>query len=304
MKRRCARGFGIAELMVAMALGLIVTLLAFTLLLAASTGQVRLTEAAAVDDAGRYALAVIERAARQSGLHDWNSGAAPDAAVPAVAGLDAASLSSDTHGLDDPRPAAVNGSDVLALRFAGAADGSVTTCAGFAASAAADGWSVFYVGLNARLEPELRCKYRGSGAWSADAVVAGVDSFQVLYGLDTDSSPDGVPNRYVPASEIIALDGALLPEGADEAERARDRRRKSHWKRVVSVKVALMLHGSRPTMSAGPSLYHLFGSAYASHSAGHDVGTRIARKDLADRVRERERRVFSSTILLRNRVLP
>lgn len=304
MKRHCPRGFGIAELLVAMALGLIVTLLAFTLLLAASSGHVRLTEAAAVDDAGRYALAVIERAARQSGLHDWNSGTSPEASagVAAVVGLDAASLSSDTDVIDSPRPAAVNGSDVLALRFASAADGSVTTCAGFTADEAGDGWSIFYVGLNARREPELRCKYRGSGRWSADAVVAGVDSFQVLYGLDTDGTPDGVPNRYVPASELIALDGGLQLEGDTEAERGRDRRRKSHWKRVASVKVALMLHGTRPTAAAtaGPSLYQLFGKTYG----GGDTGTRIARADLAEHVRDRERRVFSSTILLRNRVLP
>lgn len=304
MKRFCSRGFGIAELMVAMALGLVVTLLAFTLLLAASTGHVRLSEAAAVDDAGRYALAVIERAARQSGLHDWNSGAAPDGAgFAAVAGLDAASLSSDTSVLDSPRPAAVNGSDVLALRFAGAGDGSVTNCAGFAVPGNSDGWSIFYVGLNGRRDPELRCKYLGTGRWSADAVVAGVDSFQVLYGLDTDAEPDGVPNRYVPASEIAALDGALVPEGGDAAERARDKRRKSHWKRVVTVKLALMLHGARPTAAAGPSLYQLFGSAYGG-SSGRDTGTRIARNELAEPVRSRERRVFTSTILLRNRVAP
>ena len=48
------------------------------------------------------------------------------------------------------------------------------------------GWSIFYVAANGDGEAELRCKYRGASGWGADAIVRGVDSFQVLYGVDTD----------------------------------------------------------------------------------------------------------------------
>ncbi|QYF93889.1 PilW family protein [Massilia sp. PAMC28688] len=301
MNRGRQRGLGLAELLVAMAIGALVTLLSFTLLLAARSGQLRLAEAAHVDDAGRFALSAIERAVRQGGLAHWErAGDASLARAPAAVGLDAASLSSGTVALSSPLPATVNGSDVLALRFAGSQDGSVVNCAGFTVPATREGWSIFYVGRSARGIAELRCKYQGAGNWSADALVAGVDSFQVLYGLDTDAVPDGVPNRYVNATDIHGRDAALALDGANDTERQRDRLRKTHWKRVVTVKVALMLHGERASGAAGPSLYELFGAAYSQFAGGSDQGTRLLRTDLAPSLRQRERRVFRSTILLRN----
>lgn len=305
MKRQ--RGLTIVELLVAVALGTLVTLLAVTLLVSASAGYAAHTDAASIDDAGRFALAALERAARQSGLEDWeraDAAAADPAGPPHITGLDAASLSSDGDALSNPRPAAVNGSDVLALRFAGSGgpggDGSVSTCAGFSVGAGQDGWSIFYVGLGAGGEPELRCKYRGANNWSAEAVVAGVDSFQVLYGLDTDAVPDGQANRYLTASAILALDAGLRLDGGSDEALARERMRKTHWKRVASIKVALVLHGARRSKSVGgPTVFNLFGAAY-SGAAGSDVGVRIDKTDMAPPLRDRERRSFSTTILLRN----
>lgn len=303
------RGLALAELLVAMAIGALVTLLAFTLLVAVKHSHLALTDAAHVDDAGRFALAAIERAARQGGMVAWEEPGAGDedrarARTPGVMGLDAASLSSDAEALINPRPPAINGSDILALRFAGSDDGAVTSCAGFQVHKGKDGWSIFYVGRNRRGEPELRCKYHGASQWTADAVVGGVDSFQVLYGIDTDAVADGVPNRYVSATEIVAMDAVLGLDGSSDAERLRDRARKTHWKRVASIKIALMLHGERsmgPATSIGPSLYKLFGAAYDDAMGGADAGTRLTPGQLAQPLRPRERRVFSSTILLRNR---
>jgi type IV pilus assembly protein PilW len=229
-----------------------------------------------------------------------------DAAAPApVRGLDAASLAPAAHALNNPRPAAINGSDVLALRFSGAGrgegDGSVTTCAGFAVGAGQEGWSIFYVGLSAGGRPELRCKYRGANNWSADAVVGGVDSFQVLYGVDTDINPDGVANRYLSATVINDMDAVLQGEGESELERERDLLRKSWWKRVASIKVALVLHGAKPSGAPlGPAQFDAFGSAYGAAHGASDTGTRIERNTMDPELRKREHRVFSTTILLRN----
>lgn len=307
---RRQRGITLVELMIAVALGTLVTLLAVTLLVASNASFVAQAEAAAVDDAGRFALASLERAARQTGFANWEhegtAGADP-AAPPHIKGLDAASLSTGGQAIDNPRAAAVNGSDVLALRFAGSGagdgDGSVTTCAGVSVGAGQEGWSIFYVAKSAIGEPELRCKYRGANNWSADAVVSGVDTFQVLYGLDTDAAPDGEANRYVTARVIDALDAALLPQGASEQARERDRLRRSWWKRVASIKVALVLHGARPTRPASDSasrIFHLFGAAYSGSAGGADPGTRLRVGDMAADLQGRERRSFSSTILLRN----
>lgn len=306
---RRQRGATMAELLVSMALGLAVLLAAGALLVSANAAYVAQVNAAAIDDDGRYALEIIGRALRQAAFVDWEGidiGAGIDNAVPArLAGLDDALVSKTGEGIANPLGGAVNGSDVLAVRFAGAGpapggDGSVTDCAGFPAHALEEGWSIFYVARNAQGEAELRCKYRGAAGWNADAVVAGVDSFQVLYGLDTDAAPDGVANRYVNAGALAALDAALVLAGANAAEREQDRRRRTHWKRIVSVKAALLLHGAREAQGkAADAAYELFGPAY---SAAADRGTRLDEAGLsAGEGARRQRRLFAATIVLRGR---
>jgi type IV pilus assembly protein PilW len=304
-----SRGFTMVELLVAIALGLGVLLCAATLLVAANRAYGEQAQALALDDGGRYALDIIARALRQTAYVDWTQvdlASGLDSAAPArLAGLDAKSLSKTGAGIDEPLPAAVNGSDVLAVRFAGAGpapdgDGSVTSCAGFPVDGHEQGWSIFYVARNRQGEAELRCKYKGSGGWGADAVVSGVDGFQVLYGVDTDSAADGVANRYVNASAIDALDAALQLDGATAAERAHDKLRRTYWKRIVSVKVALLLHAPQPTWEpAGQSGFELFGSGYRDQAA-HDPGTRLTEASLAGDRRARQRRLFFATVALRS----
>ncbi len=306
MKRQ--RGLSVPELMIGLTLGLLLMLAAFTLLAAANAAYVAQIEAASVDDAGRFALAVIERAVRQAAFVDWEvqGSGAPDPFAPAaVRGLDAASLSSEADALDAPRAAVVNGSDVLALRFGGAGrgngDGGATTCAGFSVGAGQEGWSIFYVGVGAGGETELRCKFKGANNWSAEAVIAGIDSFQVLYGIDGDGQPGVSGKRFLNATQIDALDAALAVSGANDAERLRERARLSWWKRVVSVRVALLVHGARHSQQKGaPAVYRLFGAAY---SGAADAGTLIDHEALPPNLRQRERAMFGTTVALRNRMV-
>jgi type IV pilus assembly protein PilW len=301
-----------AELLVSMALGLAVLLAAGALLVSANQAWGAQSEAAAADDGGRYALDLIGRALRQAAYIDWERigpGAGQDDVQSArLAGLDDRSISKAADAIADPLPDAVNGSDVLAVRFGGAGpapngDGSVTSCAGFPVHGLAEGWSIFYVARSGQDEPELRCKYRGAGGWGADAVVAGVDGFQVLYGLDTDA--DGVANRYVNASTVAALDAALVPGGANAPDQARDRLRRSHWKRIVSVKVALLLRGAKAAQGAqANATYDLFGSLYGDAHGAADRGVRLAEADLAADAPARERRLFATTFVLRGPVPP
>ncbi len=203
-------------------------------------------------------------------------------------------------------PDVANGSDVLALRFAGSGagpggDGSMLSCAGFGVAGADAGWSIFYVALSADGAPALYCKYQGAGGWGADALIGGVDTFQVLYGVDTDMPPDGVANRYLNATGVDMLDDALLLEGADAAARARDRLRKTHWKRVVSIKVALALHGGQRTRAnVEPQMLHLFGPEYSAGPGNADPGTRLDEARMSEALRTRERKVVGITISLRN----
>ena len=315
--RRRQRGLSLVELLVALSLGALLMLAASTVLLAASGSYGDQSASARLDDNGRYALDAIARAVRQTAYVNWDSSAAPvahaDHDSANIAGLDARSLGKNSEGISEALPGALHGSDVLALRYYGAGkdeggDGSVLNCAGFgvgvAQTQAQRGWSIFYVVQGADGEGELRCKYRGANGWGADAVIRGVDGFQVLYGLDTDTPPDGVANRYVNASALDAYDAALVLEGADAAARQRDLHRRTHWKRVASVRVALLLHGEAGQADAmaelGPAQFDLFGKAYAeAHGAG-DAGVRIARASLPAATRSRQRQLVQASIMLRN----
>jgi type IV pilus assembly protein PilW len=294
-------GLTLVEMMVAMSIGLAVVLAAARLLAMANGAYAAQIEAAALDDAGRYALDIVGRAVRQAAHADplqLNLSGPVDALPARLAGLDARSLGSASVGIDVPLAAVANGSDVLAVRFPGAGggangDGSVVNCAGFVVGSGEEGWSIFYVAKNGDGEPELRCKYRGAGNWSADAVVAGVDSFQVLYGLDTDTPRDGAANRYLNADAIRALDAAYAGLPAPALNRH------TWWKRVVSVRIGLLLHGARPPRHVrGDGEFQLFGPAHAASLGESDLGTVVREDALPDSLRRRERRLFTMTVAL------
>jgi len=296
-------GLTLVELMVALAVGLGVLLAGGRLLVLANGAYAAQVESAGIEDGGRFAVDLIGRAVRQAGAADVATvaGAAADAAPARLAGLDAHSLSRTTPGIVDPLPAAVNGSDVLAVRFSGAGtapfgDGSAVDCAGFPVAADEEGWSIFYVARNSEGEAELRCKYRGAAHWSADALVGGVDGFQVLYGVDTDEPPDGVANRYLNAAAVDTLDAGLAGlAGLGEAEF----NRRTHWKRIVGVRVGLLLHGGRPTRARPGSMrYDLLGSGYADAAGAGDPGSSLDETRMTPDLRRRERRLFMFTVAL------
>jgi type IV pilus assembly protein PilW len=289
MKPVRRNGWGLVEFLIAIALGLLLTLLASGLLMATASNYRNHSDNAWLADGGRYAMQTMAQAIRQGAYINWDSDLAPpelDPAAPAaVDGRDAASISRSSAGIGTPLPPVANGSDVLALRFAGSGadasgDGSSVNCAGFGVAGVTQGWSIFYVAADASGEPELRCKYRSASGWGADAIVRGVDSFQVLYGVDTDVPADGVPNTYLNATAVQAMGG---------------------WKRVCSIKLALLLHGERNTRSdTVDARYDLFGPAYSDAHA-EDAGVRVVESRLPPSQRLRARRLFRMTVALRNR---
>ena len=143
------------ELLVAMAVGLGVLLAGASLFIWANRAFAAQVETAAMDDAGRYALEAVARAVRQSAAADWESGSnGPSPEAPAhLSGLDARRVSQAGFGIDNAPVDAVNGSDVLAVRFPGSGaapkgDGSSLDCAGFSVHREEEGWSIFYVARN------------------------------------------------------------------------------------------------------------------------------------------------------------
>ncbi|WP_020652636.1 PilW family protein [Massilia niastensis] len=296
-------GLGIAELMVAMALGLVALLAAGTLFIGVNRSYAAQVEAAAMDEAGRYALDAVARALRQAAHVDLARNPSPDPAAPArIAGLDARTVARSGAGMQPAPTGEVNGSDVLALRFPGSGapprgDGGTVDCAGFPVHEDEEGWSIFHVARNAQGEAELRCKYRGNSNWSADAVAGGVDGFQLLYGLDADA--DGAPERYVNAGALAALDAGLVLNGATPAEREQDLRRRTHWKRVAAVRIALLLRGPKAEgLVSMDRSYDLFGPEHGASQGALDPGTRLGEAALAGRDGSRMRKVYATTVAL------
>jgi type IV pilus assembly protein PilW len=270
-------GLSLAEMMVALAVGLLLILAASALLLATRASYLINDDRARISETGRFAIELVARAVRQAGYRDWSAAGIANGTLPAVQGLDARGLKVSSDAIAGPYPKAVNGSDVLALHFEGAEDGSILNCAGAAVPVDGDqGWSIFHVAEDAGGEPELRCKYRGPSGWKSDAIARGIESFQVLYGVDTEG--DGLPHRYLNAYELQA---------AGEA-----------WQSVAAVKFALLVRGAERGRQS-PRSHALFGPDY---SAAHpvDAGTTLVEAALPEATRTLSRRIFSATIPLRN----
>jgi type IV pilus assembly protein PilW len=302
------KGLTLIELMIALTLGLFVILTATGLLLSTKAAYLAQDQHAQVQETGRYAIESLSRAIRQAGYEHWNGEDMPIRSTaelgPDIMGFDAASLTRAGAGLTVAAPATtVNGSDVLALRFFG--DGEViVNCAGLMVAAVhkqeqaeeGRGWSVYFVAKDSGGEPELRCKYRSRNGWSADAIARGVESFQVLYGIDADG--DGWLDRFVNASEMDALDDAMSLIGENAIARAADKNRRTHWKKIRAIRVSLLIRSGQAARADVPQReHHLFGRTY---ERSDDKGTHINERDLPPAVQKRIRKVFTQTILLRN----
>jgi type IV pilus assembly protein PilW len=152
--------------------------------------------------------------------------------------------------------ACANGSDVLILRYQSSAsvtdatttDGTMINCAGAAETqvpASKDDKiiSIFHVARSSNGEPSLMCSYLGtSGAWTTQPVVQGVESFQVLYGIDGYSgtvnssftgTQDTVPDKYLRASQIVV-------GGSPDSVATYN-----NWRRVQSVRIGLVIRGPK-----------------------------------------------------------
>jgi len=294
-------GLTLIELMLGMTLSLFM-LLGLTFLLLGGKASYRLQDQQAqVQETGRYAIDVLTRAIRQAGYVNWNDWHAPillsEDAEPNVMGLDARTLKKNTPAMEAMTAGVVNGSDVLAIRFFGAdpdVDGALLNCAGFSvaapvAEADADeqrSWSIFFVARDASGEPELRCKYRTQSGWNADAIARGVESFQVLYGVDVHGNG---AVQFMSAEEVNKLDAAdgAMPQ--------------MHWKKVSAIRIGLLVSGAQKIHTDELIKQHdLFGAAYSDLHGGQDTGVRIVDSALPVASRNRVRSVFTQTIRLRN----
>lgn len=127
----------------------------------------------------------------------------------------------------------------------------------------ADGKSNLYV---------KRLKRAGWDVGSAESLVDGVENMQLRFGYDASASPDGAVDEYRTAAEVSG--GATNDEALDE-----------NWRRVLSVRVALLLRSPDKAGVTGPARsYDLLGVTVMSPADGV------------------MRQVYETTIAVRNRL--
>lgn len=311
------RGLTLVELLISIAIAMFIVLAGTALLVSAKSSYVAQVENVRIQETGRFALEVIARVTRQAAYANWDltegAVASADETGAAIIGMDAKSLKSRSPGITSPLGKSVNGSDVLAVRYFGAGegrngDGSILNCAGFGVGAPSGtratssdrDWSIFYVAEDGSGEPELYCKYLGNESWASQSIARGVESFQVLYGLDIDT--DGIPNRFVNATELDALNNAEVNVDSAGIGHTSNPTRTSPWEKVVAVKIALLIRGSHAISgNRSPLEFDLFGEGYSNANAASDIGVKIREVDMPNEIRKRERKVFTSIVQLRRR---
>lgn len=262
---RAQRGLTLVELMVSMVLTCLLAVAAAELYQTGSASYRTVDEAQAIEDTGRLALDLIGRSVRQAGLRNFTQRDGKGMAhtrrtgagiLPGVRGFDnsRASAASINAGDGDSRGNGYNASDTLAVRFHGNSlpgnpeepDGTVLDCLGIAqrtpASEADAGLSLFTVDASASGEPELRCTSAGkpsSRKRQTQPVALGVETFQVVYGSDTDG--DGSPDTWTDAAGVAA------------------------WGRVAVVRVGLVVRGAPGSAQrAVPARFHPLGTSFGA----------------------------------------
>lgn len=311
---RHQHGLSLVELLVALTLSTLIALAGVASLTVARQGINSVDASSQLEDNARFATSLMRRLIVQTGYleekyamdfgSEFKMGAASDI-EPNLKGFNDALYNQALVIGTSTTPSAslVNGSDMLVLRYqagetavnSGVADQTMINCSGGTATVTAainatDRMvSVFHVATSAQTgEPSLMCTWvNDAGTWSTQPLIEGVESMQILYGVDgvTASAaptavPDSVPEAYLRADQLTA------PSNADTL---------LNWRRVRSVRIGLVLRGppgSAPE-SAVPAQYPL-GAAGVMDSAD-DTGS-----EFAAQTDGRLRQTVTFTVHLRN----
>jgi type IV pilus assembly protein PilW len=294
------RGLTLVELMVSLVLASLITLAA-TALYTVTLSSYRTVDAGQeLQDSGRFALEVIGQAARLAGYQNYaqrdgsgneNSRRFVASTYPTVRGFNNSKVASTTSVTDDgaTNNGGINQSDTLALRFHGSSlatdaskpDGSMIDCQGVAQNYPLNAddvaLSLFWVAVDSTGEPALQCISRGSPTAASlnrntQPILKGVETFQVMYGLDTNG--DSLPRQWVSGQSV------------------------TDWKQVVAIRVGLVIRGGvgssqgQSATAAENNLYPL-GKTFTGSST--EAGLVFAAPNDG-----RLRRVFNATFKLRN----
>ena len=208
-----AKGFTLIELMVALAIGLLVTLVVLQAYLGGLGTQRAQTDAARAQESSRIAFDLLAHSLRQAG---YKNPKAPglgfcDSTTQRLATInDPATISPIAANLVGSTVTIVNNSDAVKVRYFGeglpvgpfTTDNSIRDCLGNPVAPNTLAEDTFFVAADANNnnEPTLFCYTTNDATRGNVPLVAGVESMQILYGDDNDA--DGIVNRYIHGGSI------------------------------------------------------------------------------------------------------
>lgn len=259
-----SRGLTLVELMVAMALGLLITLAAISTLLISQQGFRSVDATSQLRDNARFATDLIRRVVLQAGFlnteYTVDRGHAftltSTNAEPNLKGFNNAKYSQGlvigTTNSVATGSRGLNGSDMLVIRYQigstsrdGIADGTMINCAGMSENQiptdrAERLTSVFHIDTSSSGEPSLMCTYRDevSGTWNTQPLIEGVEALQILYGTFgvTPNSAPTTPtaSTVTPASERYLRADQMVVSGNLSATN-------QNWARVRAVRIGMVM---------------------------------------------------------------
>lgn len=313
------RGLTLIELLVALALGSMIVLAAVAALTVSRQGFSTVDASSQLRDNGRFATSIMRRLITQAGYLDFKYASTHASSAfkmgdptatgvePSIKGFNNAAFSQALAigTTNSPSATGINNSDMLVLRFQPGsvtmadgtekADYSMIDCLGnrldsVALSSKDRIISVFHIDTSVG-EPTLMCTSRNetTGIWQTQPLVQGIESLQILYGVDgvtpgsapaASSTTDSVPEQYLRADEMVTSNA----EDTNE-----------NWARVRSVRVGMVMRGPVGSSSEKtvPAQYPLGKSGVMNSSS--DPGSEFASKDDA-----RLRQTLNFTVHLRN----
>lgn len=271
-----ARGFTIVEFMVAVAIGLLISMVIGQVFVGSRQSFNSQDDAARMQEAMRYASQILTRNIRLSGYRNNTgldpNGIFPKATTPAITGANNVATAGLPFGTNPVVPTAASPvvvPDTITVRYQGsgsgtAADGTIVDCIGNSIDYGVMASNTF--GIRAVTKPDgtlsssLFCSTDDGTTWpAANELIADVDNMQILYGVDTDN--DGAANAYVRITDVADIDT------------------------IVAVRVWLLMRSSTA------SNINIASATYSLAGVNYTYNDRFVR------------RVFSTTINLRNRTL-
>ncbi|MFN0160372.1 MAG: PilW family protein [Burkholderiales bacterium] len=238
LARRMRRGFTIVEFLIAVAIGLIVSLVIGQIFIGSRESFSSQEDLARVQEAMRNASTMLARSVRVAGFRN-HPGVDPNEVFTTVTGL-------AVEGVDNISASGfVTGSDTITVRFqgmgvpAGAADGTIVDCIGQNIPFGTISSNRFAIRTSGTTSG-LFCSTDNGTTWNE--LISDVQNMQIMYGVDNDN--DGTANHYVRVNDVTDVN------------------------QIVSVRVWMLMRSPNPTANAVDSTttHTMAGNVYGPFS--------------------------------------